>query len=341
MSPTLFNTLMNVLAKLPYPAGTQHIGYADDIVLQTTGKDSIAGMQESLDLLTSRCEQIGFTISQSKTKAMAKTRHTPLARLQLQGQVIDWVATHRYLGVTVSRNGSSKAEVQHLRDKCRLRNRVIKALSWKGMGASGAVLLVAYKTLVRSLIDYASPVLLTISASDARLLEAIQNEALRTVLGAPRWTKTDNLRALTHMPSLYERIKSMTATFTMKTSMRTDHPDHVFTALRHHHEGRRGQGKWISTAASNLRDFGISWEDVRAAAFPHQARSSPWTQLPMKTIIKPPRLKKASSVTAELQQHALQSIHEAWEEGTAVYYTDRSTDPIDGRSGEAFVCSVP
>lgn len=57
MSPTLFNTLMNVFAIIPYPV-------ADEIVLQTTGKDSSATLERSLNLLTSGCEQLGFTISQ-------------------------------------------------------------------------------------------------------------------------------------------------------------------------------------------------------------------------------------------------------------------------------------
>ena len=66
------------------------------------------------------------------------------------------------------------------------------------MGASSSVILTTYKALVRSLIDYSSPVLINASDSDIRALETIQNEALRTVLGAPKWAKTDNLRAQTH-----------------------------------------------------------------------------------------------------------------------------------------------
>lgn len=44
MVSTRFNVLMNVLATLSYPAGTEHIDYADDTVLQTTGKNSIVSM---------------------------------------------------------------------------------------------------------------------------------------------------------------------------------------------------------------------------------------------------------------------------------------------------------
>ncbi|MPC56300.1 hypothetical protein E2C01_050253 [Portunus trituberculatus] len=139
-------------------------------------------MQEALNLLTSKCEEIGFTVSQNKTKAMAKTRSIPPTKLQIQGRDIEWIATYKYLGVIVARNRTWQAEVQHLKAKCTVRNRIIKALSWKGMGATSNVILSVYKTLVRSLVDYAAPVLINITASDATALETIQNDALITVL---------------------------------------------------------------------------------------------------------------------------------------------------------------
>lgn len=340
LSPTLFNVLMNVLATLPYPAGTQHLGYADDVVLQTTGRDAVERMQESLDLLATKCEDIGFTMSESKTKAMAKTRHTPLIKLQLQGQDLEWVATHRYLGVIVSRTNSTKAEVQHLREKCRLRNRVIRAMSWKGMGASGAVLLAAYKSLVRTLIDYASPVLTTISSSDAKALESIQNDALRIVFGAPKWTRTDNLRAEARLPSLFERVKYMTATLAVKASIRASHPDFVYTALHRYHEVGRGQGKWIESAAASIRDLGVPWDTIVAASIVPAAQRPPWTELPITTLIQPLRSRKRDSVTAALRQQGLQSIHEARRPDTVEYFTDGSADPQGGRCGAAFVCTA-
>ena len=64
MSPTLFNVVMSLLAILPHPAGTQNVSYADDIILRTTGKDFIATIQHSLNILASKCDAIGLTISQ-------------------------------------------------------------------------------------------------------------------------------------------------------------------------------------------------------------------------------------------------------------------------------------
>ncbi|KAG0717925.1 RNA-directed DNA polymerase from mobile element jockey [Chionoecetes opilio] len=341
ISPTLFNILMNVLARLPYPEGTQHIGYADDVVLQTTGRDSTTTMQESLNLLTDKCEEIGFTISQTKTKAMAKTRNAPLDTLRLQGQNVEWVATQRYLGVIVARNNGCKAEIQHLKDKCRARNRILRAMSWKGMGASGTVILSAYKSLVRSLVDYASPVLLHITTTDAKSLETIQNEALRTILGAPKWTKTENMRAETQVSSLTARLKVMTANFLIKSYIRADHPDEVHTQLHNHHEGHRGQGRWLKTAIETLQHSGVAWEAINTAVIPLERNATaPWEATLITTVVRPPRRKKRDCLPVELRQEGLQNIQGVREPYAAVYYTDGSTDPAEGRSGAAFVCKM-
>ncbi|XP_045108585.1 uncharacterized protein LOC123503146 [Portunus trituberculatus] len=137
-------------------------------------------------------------------------------------------------------------------------------MSWRGMGASRRVILHMYKTLVRTVIDYASPVLLNMTDRDARALETIQNEALRYVLGAPKWTKTENLRAEAQVPSLADRVKYMTANLTLKTSVRADHPDNVHALLQRHHEEHRGGGRWITSAAAALCAHGVSWEETAA-----------------------------------------------------------------------------
>ena len=341
ISPTLFNVLMNALATLPYPEGTQHLSYADDIVLQTSGKDSVARMQDSLDMMAARCGEIGFTVSQRKTKAMAKTRNAPQVSLRLQGQAIDWVTTHRYLGVTVAKNGSCTAEIQHLREKCRLRNRVLKAMSWKGMGASRRVILHMYKTLVRTVIDYASPVLLNMTDRDARALETIQNEALRYVLGAPKWSKTQSLRAEAQVPTLTDRVRYMAANLALKTAVRADHPDDVHRLLHRHHEDHRGGGRWINKAAAALCAHGVSWEEVREASVTQVTPTRPpWGEPSLCSIIRPPRRRKRELSDAELHQEGLQTIYEAWQPQTAAYFTDGSSDPQTGRSGAAFVCVV-
>ena len=106
--------------------GTQHVGYADDIVQWTTGKDSIIRMQHSLNILANSmwCNWV-HNIATQDQKPMQRSATHPW-RSFISRIKTDWVATHRYLGVVVSRNGTSKAEVKHLKEKCYARNRVLE-----------------------------------------------------------------------------------------------------------------------------------------------------------------------------------------------------------------------
>ena len=131
------------------------------------------------------------------------------------------------------------------------------------------------------------------------------------MFSAPIWTKTENLRAEAQITTLAARINYMAANFVVKMSTQRDHPDHALTALYRHHEGHRGQGKWIEKAASILTEHGVRWQDVLAATAPTQAHERPpWTPPPMKMIINPPPCRKQACVTALLRQHGLQNIHE-------------------------------
>ncbi|XP_045139251.1 uncharacterized protein LOC123520753 [Portunus trituberculatus] len=174
---------------------------------------------------------------------------------------------------------------------------------------------------------------------DARALETIQNEALRYVLGAPKWTKTENLRAEAQVPSLADRVKYMTANLTLKTSVRADHPDNVHALLHRHHEEHRGGGRWITSAAAALCAHGVSWEEVRhASATQATPNRPPWEEPPLCTTVRLPRQKKKDLSNAELRQQGLQAVYEGWRPQTAAYFTDGSSDPQTGKSGAAFVC---
>lgn len=114
----------------------------------------------------------------------------------------------------------------------------------------------------------------------------------------------------------------------------------MYIALHCYHEGGRGQGKWIEAVAATIRDFGVPWAAVKAASIAPVALRSPWTRLPLTTIVQPLGNRKKDSITAALRQRGPQSIHEARRPNTAEYFTDGSADPQGGRCGAAFVCSA-
>ena len=65
LSPTLFNVLMNRIAKDEYPPDVMPIVYADDILIQSP---TVAKMQIALNKLCSNCTYLGLVVNEQKTK---------------------------------------------------------------------------------------------------------------------------------------------------------------------------------------------------------------------------------------------------------------------------------
>ena len=59
---------------------------------------------------------------------------------------------------------------------------------------------------VRSLVDYSAPALTALFPSQQGRLEVLQNIAVRTMLGAPRWTSTCVKQSKTSLVPLTTRV---------------------------------------------------------------------------------------------------------------------------------------
>lgn len=65
LSPMLFNVLMNKIVLWPFPGDIQVFIFADDILVQCSSSDTLC---LALRQLSTLCEQMGFVVSESKTK---------------------------------------------------------------------------------------------------------------------------------------------------------------------------------------------------------------------------------------------------------------------------------
>ncbi|MPC81364.1 hypothetical protein E2C01_075976 [Portunus trituberculatus] len=71
------------------------------------------------------------------------------------------------------------------------------------------VLKTYYFQAIRSIVDYAAPVLATAQTYKIDQLEKVQNAALRLMPAAPQWAKLCNLRAEAKIPQLLHRAISI------------------------------------------------------------------------------------------------------------------------------------
>ena len=341
LSPFLFNLLMEILVSLLLPCGVQLLSYADDLALVVSGRvaNKVSAAQRALDLITSKCEELGFKISAGKSKAMAfHYPETPRQKLRIQDVDLDWVKEHLYLGVWLDRKMQNQREVTHLVERMTARHHVMRAMTNPAAGTSTPVLRSFYVHAIRPLMDYAAPVLVTLTKEQRYKLEVVQRTAMRTILRAPRWTKVETLQAELGLSSLEWRTQQLMAGKVAKALQRN--PDSIFRTRLGRLGGYLGRTVWMRETATIFKSLVPHWSRLAAGADevdPRYTQPPPWEQPAMSIQFTELPGSKRQCSEVEMRQHALRSMEGLHRQGARVYYTDGSVDPNTGRTGSAFV----
>ena len=252
LSPTLFNVLMNVIARHEFPRGTQIIIYTDDMLLQS---ETIISLQEALNDLGALCCKMGLVICNEKTKI--QTQNNMQVDLLLNETKLQKVDVYKYLGIYIGYTSHSKVrEISYLENACKGRLRPLKVLAWRGNGAGIPVLRAVYISTVRSVIDYAASALILYSKKHLQKLERIQNEAMRIILGCQRNTRTDIMRTELNLPSIECRIKELTIAAVLRNIWRNPNSA-LSNAMQCLNEGKLNVAKYARTLYFIMLEYGV------------------------------------------------------------------------------------
>ncbi|KAG0696347.1 hypothetical protein GWK47_026577 [Chionoecetes opilio] len=197
-----------------------------------------------------------------------------------------------------------------------------------------------YVQAIRSVIDYSAPCLPGLKQCLLSSLEVAQNEGLRTILRAPRWTRLHTLRAECGLPSLQHRILERTSTFVARFVRRRP-TEQVTTEILRTYQQPANQDRdrnWVHSAADATRAVGISAAVQAGPDLPHPdfASPPPWQPKPI-SIVRPGAAKPKATLPTILRQESLAAIHAISTPGTTTYFTDGSVSEY-GAAGAAFVC---
>jgi len=149
----------------------------------------------------------------------SESMHTPPTAIYHCQQCLTFQARHSWL-----------SHIKATKAKCIRALNTLKILSHPSHGYQRKILLPLYTSLVRSILDYDSPVYGPASASHLKLLDPIQNSALRIATGAFRTSPAASLCADTGIPPLHYRRLTLTAKFltTILQQPQTPTHDHIF-----------------------------------------------------------------------------------------------------------------
>jgi len=139
-------------------------------------------MQSFVDELVSQSTQTGMTVNGKKTKEMliGSVIKNPPVSLSLNDTDVDRVSTFKLLGVHISNDLKWTQHVDAISSKIASRLYFLRQL--KRAGATSGDLMCFYCTVIRPIIEYASPVWhssLTVSQSD--VLESLQKRAMNVI----------------------------------------------------------------------------------------------------------------------------------------------------------------
>jgi hypothetical protein len=133
--------------------------------------------------------------------------------ITLFGELIQWVETTRYLGVTLDKRLTWSPHIVRVRKK---------PAQWMGMlgpllnrksdlSVRNGVLL--YKQLIRPMMDYACPAWRSAARSHVRRLQVLQFKCLRLVTGAPWYVRNRQIHEDFGVPLFADHIRALTASF--------------------------------------------------------------------------------------------------------------------------------
>ena len=221
ISCTLFTLALNgILSDLP--PGVQASLYVDDLMLYCSSRYIPAltrRLQEAINRVERWATSHGFIFSPPKTVAM----HLRPGRgreaapyLHLNNVPIDFVTETKFLGLVLDDRLTWRPHLKSLKSSCTRKLDLLKCLSKLSWGADRWTLLLLYRALIRSKIDYGAVVYQSAKRTTLSMIDPVHNAALRLCTGAFRSSPVISIYAECGEPSLEIRRTKLTLQYLVR-----------------------------------------------------------------------------------------------------------------------------
>lgn len=218
LSPLLF---ILYIRRLNLILGSQikNLQFADDLVVYTTGTNLSQVVQKVNDALSNLYKYFSYldldvNSSKSKVVVFGKQSHN-MPSVVYNNCVLSISQEVKFLGVLLSHNLSWTNYIKHIVSKANKAYNILKSLAGSYWGADPKILLLLYKSLVRSHFEYG----FYCFAADTKIvnsLEVLQNKCLRLITGAFRSTPINAMQVECNVPPLRIRFQYLKERFILK-----------------------------------------------------------------------------------------------------------------------------
>ena len=229
LSVALFALMINdVVDVLPRPIGRSL--FVDDLAIWAASSSTRA-MERQLQLAVARLEQWasinGFKFSTEKTVAahFCRRRSCPSnLAVTLHGQTIPVRSPVKFLGMELDSRFTYRDHFKTLKAKCLKALNILKCVSRTSYGADRKTLLLLYRSLIRSKLDYACVAYDAACLSSKRSLDVIHHAALRIATGAFRTSPIASVLVEADEMPLALRRKTLSMRYATRLLQFPSHP---------------------------------------------------------------------------------------------------------------------
>ena len=219
LSPTLFNIYIN---DIPLPPSHLTL-FADDIAMWITGKRSIKMhkiIQSKISTIENWANTWGITFSNQKSIAIEfnnfkkGNEHT----YYINKQQIPSNNQHKFLGLIFDKRLTWTKHFNYIHDKCQKYLNLMKYITGTTWGANKQTLLLIYKTHIKQLLTYGAPAIIQSSNYQRKVLEKIQNTALKIATRTKQNTSTAAIQIHTGNPPIKLQLLRHTLRYYIKAN---------------------------------------------------------------------------------------------------------------------------
>jgi len=218
LGPVLYDWYTN---DMPVERNVQLALYADDAMFRATSANtrmSTVYMQRQMTALQPWLRKWRIKVNSSKSTAICFTRRAYAdvlrQRIRLNGEVVPWKASVKYLGVTLDRKLTL---TPHATSRARLAAAAAGSLSpllGKSSALSLHVKLLLYKSIIRPALTYAAPAWYHLTCRTSRVqLQRAQNKILRAATRSPWYVRNSVIHASSDVPTIEQFVASCTDRF--------------------------------------------------------------------------------------------------------------------------------
>ena len=314
LSVALFAIMINDIGD-QLPAAIGRSLFVDDLAIWHSAS-STRHMTRQLQLAVTRLErwskENGLKFSTSKTVAVHFCRRRcpdPDLGIRLYGRVIPTQPAVKFLGVILDRRLTYKEHFKTLRERCFKSLNVLKCVSRMSFGADRHTLLLLYRSLVRSKLDYGSFIYDSAFETTKRPLDTVHHAALRIATGAFRTSPTSSILADAHEPPLGLRRQMLGMRYALKLRQFPSHPAYDCVFSRNTIALFEGRSLRSAPFCTRMRDL-YERCDIPLAGVMRidPVLSPPWKTPAVKVDLSLTDVKKADALPCDLRSRALELI---------------------------------